>query len=95
MEAKVSLYSDKEGEISRFLNEFHKGNIDSISENALEYEFKYENPLEIADIIGSFIENDDMFDLTMWISIDKGVFIHVTDDNADDLIRYLYERFPY
>ena len=47
------------------------------------------------DEIIPYIENIDDFNLTMWISIDSGVFIKVTPENADELIRYLYERFPY
>ena len=31
----------------------------------------------------------------MWISLDTGVYIHVTDKNANNLIKYLYERYPY
>ena len=61
----------------------------------LEWEQKFENPIEIVDIIGAFIENDDAYKISMWISMDEGCFIHVSDDNADEIIRYLYERFPY
>ena len=39
--------------------------------------------------------NIDNFKIAMWVSLDSGVFIKVTSDNADELIRYLYERFPY
>ncbi len=56
---------------------------------------EYPNPIEIVDIIGAYIENIEDYDLTMWISIDSGVFIKVTKENADELIRYFYERFPY
>jgi len=28
-------------------------------------------------------------------SLDKGIYINVTEENADNLIRYLYERYPY
>ena len=31
----------------------------------------------------------------MWISMDEGLFINVTDSNADSIIKYLYERYPY
>ena len=64
-------------------------------DNDLEWEKNFENPIEIVDIIGAFIENNDLYEINMWISIDKDCFINVTDDNADELIRYLYERFPY
>ena len=49
----------------------------------------------MADMIGVFIENNEKFDITMWVSIDKGLFINITENNADKVIRYLYERFPY
>ena len=41
------------------------------------------------------MDNFDSFKIMMWISLDKGVYIHVTEDNADNLIKYLYERYPY
>lgn len=56
---------------------------------------KYANPIELAEIIGTFIDNSDDYFLNMWICIDKDVFIQITEDNADDIIKYLYERFPY
>ena len=37
----------------------------------------------------------ERFEIMMWISLDKGVYIHVTEDNANSLIKYLYERYPY
>ena len=49
----------------------------------------------MADIIGSFIENNENYKINMWVSLDQNVLINVTENNADDIIRYLYERFPY
>ena len=93
MDAVVRLYSTKRNEINRFLNDF-LGEKDSYI-NLLEWEKKYQNPVEIADIIGTFIDNNEKFSLNMWISLDKGLFINVTDDNADKIIRYIYERYPW
>lgn len=93
MNSIVRLYSNKKGQISRFLNDFLGQNLQL--DNDLEWEKNFENPIEIVDIIGAFIENNDLYEINMWISIDKDCFINVTDDNADELIRYLYERFPY
>ena len=93
MNSIVRLYSNKKGEISRFLNDFLGQNLQL--DNDWEWEKNFENPIEIVDIIGAFIENNDLYEINMWISIDKDCFINVTDDNADELIRYLYERFPY
>lgn len=93
MKAIVNLYSDIDNEIYNFLNSFYNNNI-SLN-NSLKWEKIFENPTEIADIIGTFIDNNDKFKINMWISIDEGFFINVRDNNANDIIKYLYERFPY
>ena len=89
----VNLYSKEKDEISRFLSHFYNTSLDL--EDCLNWEKNYENPVELAEIIGTFIDNCDDYDLTMWISLDKNVFINVTSQNANDIIKYLYERFPY
>jgi len=93
MKAIVNLYSNIDNEINNFLNKFYD-DID-LKENNLKWEKEFENPIEIADIIGTFIDNNDKFKINMWISIDEGFFINVNDGNANEIIKYLYERFPY
>lgn len=97
MESVVMLYSNTENEINRFLKSFFSKKDNQIIEknNLLEWQKKYQNPLEIVDMIGTFIENNDQYKINMWISLDKDVFINVTDQNADKLIRYIYERYPW
>ena len=94
MNFTVKLYSTKENEIYRFLRSFFDNNV-SEEANVLEWQKKYQNPLEIVDIIGTFIENNDKFKINMWVSLDKDFFINVTEQNADSLIRYIYERYPW
>lgn len=89
----VNLYSDKEKEIEKFLNRFYNETVEM--EDNLKWEKKYNNPIEIADIIGTFIDNNDKYKINMWISLDEGTFINVTDNNVDSIIKYLYERYPY
>ena len=72
-----------------------KNKLTNVNKRTLEWEINFRNPLEIADIIGALIENNDKFNINMWVSIDEGLFINVTDYNADEIIRYLYERFPW
>ena len=96
MEAIVRLYGKKRNEISRFLNDFYKTqNEESEFMNLLEWEKKYQNPVEIAEIIGTFIDNNDKYSINMWISLDAGVFININDNNANEIIKYIYERYPY
>jgi len=87
----VNLYSKNNNEISRFLNNYSEEKVNNI----LEWKKEFKNPIEIADIIGVFIDNKEDYDINMWISLDKDFFINVTDNNADQIIRYLFERYPY
>lgn len=98
MEYIVKLYSNKKNEINRFLNSFYKSSNNmnySEKETKLEWQKKYQNPLDIVDIIGTFIENNDNYKINMWVSLDKNVFININEQNADKLIRYIYERYPW
>lgn len=89
----IKFFSNKNGEISNFLYKYYnKKNIDP---SILEWEEKYPNPIEMSTILGVFADNIDDFDIVMWISLDKGIFIKITPNNADSIIRYLYERYPY
>lgn len=91
MSVVVNLYSKNNKEISKFLNSYNQDNVG----NTLEWKREFKNPIELADIIGVFIDNCENYDMTMWISLDKDFFINVTDNNADQIIRYLFERYPY
>ncbi len=90
----VNLYSKKNNEIFNFLNKY-SNQAELQTKNLLEWKKEYENPIEIADIIGVFIDNNEKYDINMWISLDKEFFINVTDNNANQIIRYLFERYPY
>ncbi len=104
MYARVKLYSNKDGEIYRFLNSFFNQKKNTQAKNdifsnmylhCLEWENTYQNPVDIADIVGVFVDNIDKFSLKLWISLDKNFFINITTDNANSIIQYLYERYPY
>lgn len=89
----VSLYSLEEKEIEKFLTKFYNTHIEI--PNKLKWERKFDNPIEMADIVGAFIDNNDKFNINMWISLDEDFFLNVTDYNVDQIIRYLFERYPY
>lgn len=93
MNAIVKLYSNNPGEISMFLTHFFEKEITLDSD--LFWQKEYLNPVELSDIITALIENVDDYSITMWISLDKDVFINITQNNADDIVRYLFERYPY
>ena len=89
----VNLFSKKNNEINNFLNSYDKKY--SQKSNLLEWKKEFENPIEIADIIGVFIDNNEKYDINMWICLDENLYINVTNYNADKIIRYLFERYPY
>ena len=98
MKTFIKLYSNFNGEIQRFINSFYLATnniLTSVNYDTLDLKINYENPIEMSDLIGTFIENIDDYKITMWISIDEDVLINVTQNNADEIIRYLFERFPY
>ena len=88
----VNLYSENSKEIEKFLSSFYNS---SFEINNLNWKHEYNNPIEATDIIGTFIDNSEDFNLIMWISFDKDIYINVTEENADNLIKYLFERYPY
>ena len=93
MLAKVKLKSKQKGEINKFLSSFYNTNLEI--NDSIKWEKEYENPIEISDIIGVFVDNIDKFNLKLWVVLDKYVFININEENANDVIKYLYERYPY
>lgn len=89
---KIRIFSNDYGEIDRFLSRFYNT---SVKLEHLKWENEYKNPIEIAEIVGTYSDNSDKFNIEVWVSLDKNIYIHITDKNADDFIKYLFERFPY
>lgn len=97
----IKLYSSKENEIKRFLDDFLtiksylNNNSNKLGSSTLEYKLEYDNPVIMSDIIGVYVDNFENYNLSMWMSIDKDVLINITQNNGNEIIKYLYERFPY
>lgn len=89
----IAIYSEINGEIKKFLESFYSKNF-NLSDN-LFWENKYQSPIDMIDIISVFIDNNEKFSINVWISLDENVYICVTEQNIDKLIRYIYERYPY
>lgn len=96
MKTFIKLFSNINGEITRFLKHFYSNDKNiSFDDSILEWQKTFENPVEMAEIIGVFVDNIDDYKINMWICLDKDILINVTKNNVDEIIRYLYERFPY
>ena len=93
MRTSINFYSEITGEIKRFLEQYYSKNL-TLSDN-LTYAQEFDNPVDMIDIISCFIDNNEKFKMNLWISLDKDVYICVTDKNLNNLIKYIYERYPY
>ncbi len=93
MVAKVFLLSSKSDDISEFLYKFYDKEIDI--DNSMSWTSDFLNPVDLAEIIAAFVDNISNFDIIMWISLDQNLFIRISPNNADIIIKYLFERYPY
>lgn len=93
MKAKLILLGHKNNEINNFLNKFYS-NV-SIWSTSNYWKRDFENPIEISEFIAAFVDNIGTFALTMWISLDKNIFIKISSSNSNTIIKYLFERYPY
>ena len=92
MHSSINIFSEKKGEINKFLSNYYNTNLDI--ENNLKWQKIYNNPIEMTDLIGVFIDNFEDYQLNLWVCLDSDVYIRVSNKNADKLIRYIFQRYP-
>lgn len=92
MNFSVNIYSNAKGEIRKFLEAFYSKKL--IIPNELFWNKNFNSPFELIDLISCYIDNNDKFKFNIWISLDKNIFICITENNINELIKYIYERFP-
>ena len=93
MVAKVILFSYKPNEINDFLSKFYSKNQEL--ENSFSWQQVFNNPVDITELIAAFIDGIFDSDMTMWVTLDEDVFIKITSSNANNVIKYIFERYPY
>ncbi len=89
----VNIYSEKNNEIKKFLELFYTKNFNM--NNIFSYNKEFDNPIEMIDLISCFVDNNDKFEISIWISIDEGIYIKINENNINSIIKYLYERYPW
>jgi hypothetical protein len=88
----VSLCSRKSGEIGRFLKSYYEKNV-NIDEDVEQWMYVYNKPMDAVDIISAVIDNNDRYEIDIYIQVDKGETHSVTMENHNDIIKsiiYLY-----
>ena len=85
----LNLYCKDQNELSSFLERFYNKKF----EKSIEY-ITFDNPIEMVDLISAIIDNNDKYNISAWINLDEDIFIKISNSNLDDIIKYLYERYP-
>lgn len=93
MVAKVFLFSENTDELSSFLSKFYTKKISL--QKFSKWKKDFDNPVQISEFIAAYIDNKDSFNLSMWISLDEDFFIKISPENAENVIKYIFERYPY
>lgn len=93
--SNVFLFSNNDYSIKNFLttffNNYPKKHI-NVSEN---YKISFQNPIEMCDMISAIIDNKEKFNISALINLDENFYLEVTSSNINNIIKYLYERYPY
>ncbi|MBR3152948.1 MAG: hypothetical protein IKF52_05050 [Clostridia bacterium] len=89
----LNLFSTNLNDINSFLSKFYSINITSYSDKNCKLNFN--NPTELVSILSAIIDNNETYNITAWINLDDDTFIKVTENNLNEIIKYLYERYPY
>lgn len=89
---QLNLFSENKDNLKDFLEKYYNS---SIKLDELKFEKDFENPIDMIEIISTIIDNNDKYKIGIWISIDKDIFINITELNLDNIIKYLFERYPY
>jgi hypothetical protein len=88
----VDLISKNNTEIKKFLVEFFDNTL-QIDDDIDEWMYTFKNPLESIDMISAYADNIEKFDFEAWICVDYGMFLKITYDNINEIIKMLFERF--
>ncbi len=92
MDVSVNLWSKKPGEIKKFLERYYQKSI-SMDDDVDQWIYIYRKPLDCIDIISALMDNNDKYQISMYIQIDKGDIHLVTNENHNDIIKGVFDLF--
>lgn len=93
MSVGISLVSEQSNVINNFLTSFFDNKI-TADPDTYEWDYSLKNDLESIDLISSLMDNIDLYpSLNLWVSFDPNLFIKVKEDNYENLIKYIANRY--
>jgi len=85
----LNLYCKNQEELIEFLEKFYNKKINNTIEK-----FTFDNPIDMIDIATAIIDDSDKYNINAWVNLDEDIYIKITNTNLNDIIKYLYERYP-
>ena len=92
MSITINLVSEKYGELEQFLSNYFEKDM-LVDSDTLEWTYTFRKPLDSVSMINAIIDNSDIYSFTPWISMDKDLFIKIEENNHNDLVKYIFDRF--
>lgn len=92
MAVTLNLVSEKNNIINDFLTSFFEKEM--LTDNTTkEWSYVLPDPLNSIELISALIDNYSEEDVSCWISFDTNVFIKVKNENYNEIIKYILNRF--
>lgn len=88
----VNLLSSNEGTLKNFLDSFFEKN-SKLDEDVVEWIGIYNKPLEAIDMMTAVIDNTEKYDIRLRVSMDAGLLVDVSQNNINDIIKFMFYRF--
>ncbi|NJD04640.1 MAG: hypothetical protein FIA99_19045 [Ruminiclostridium sp.] len=89
MKVTVNLWSKKTGEIKRFLEKYY-GKAVYMDEDVDNWIYVYNKPIDAVDIISAVIDNNDKYQILIFIQVDEGDIHPITFENHNDVIKGIF-----
>ncbi|MBQ7668115.1 MAG: hypothetical protein IJS47_02185 [Clostridia bacterium] len=92
MSLTLNLVAEQENVLKNFLTKYFEKDmmVDNIT---YEWSYTLENPLTATEIISAVMDNNLNNLITTWVSFDPNIFIKVKENNYNDVIKYILERY--
>ena len=87
----LNLFTETKENLEDFLDKFYNM---SFSLSDLKFEKEFDNPIDMIEIISTLIDNNERYPIGIWVSINKDIFINITENNLNTIIKYFLERYP-
>jgi hypothetical protein len=93
MAINISLVSEQNNVINNFLSSFFDNKI-TADADTYEWDYYLHNDLDSINLISCLMDNIELYpSLNLWVSFDPNLFIKVKEDNYENLIKYIANRY--